>query len=93
MSYYQPSDHDSFQPDIEIDLHGMSAIECKMTLEEIIDSGVYNRVRLIVGKGTRSDYGPVLPAVVKNMLSERGIGFADAPLCAGGAGAIDATLS
>lgn len=64
-----------------------------MTLEEIIDSGVYDRVRLIVGKGTRSDFGPVLPAFVKNMLKERGIAFHEAPKSAGGVGVIDATIS
>ncbi len=92
MSFYQPGDTDSFAPDIEIDLHGMSTTECKMTLEDIIDSGVYNRVRLIVGKGTRSDFGPVLPAFVKGMLKERGIPFTDAPKSAGGDGVIDATI-
>ncbi len=92
MSFYEPHDEDTFEPDIEIDLHGMSTTECKMTLEEIVDSGVYNRVRLIVGKGTNSDFGPVLPVFVKNFLTERGIEFTHPPARMGGTGVIDATL-
>jgi DNA-nicking Smr family endonuclease len=88
MSFYAPRHEDTFEPDLEIDLHGMTTTEAKMTLEEIIESGVYNRVRLIVGKGTRSDYGPVLPAFVKNILTEREISFEHETA----RGIIDATL-
>jgi DNA-nicking Smr family endonuclease len=91
MSYYPPKE-EHFEPDIELDLHGCTTVEAKEMLDEVVESGVYTSARIIVGKGTRSEFGPVLPVFVHNYLKERKITYKHAPLREGGSGVYDVTL-
>ena len=64
-------------PIYDIDLHGVTMSESKMILDEVF---VYvkkhkkiKEVHIIVGTGSRSVNGPVLPSFVMNYLKERHI--------------------
>jgi DNA-nicking Smr family endonuclease len=76
----------------ELDLHGKTGAEAKMLVDELIDSRVYRHIRVIVGKGTHSQMGPVLPYVVKNHLYGRGIRYERSKLADGGEGALEVFL-
>jgi DNA-nicking Smr family endonuclease len=90
MSYYAPSKKEpDAEPDYVLDLHGETTLECKMLLDECLEEHRGELVRIIVGKGTRSANGAVLPLFVHNYLSERGIHYAHAPRSGGGEGAYD----
>jgi DNA-nicking Smr family endonuclease len=91
MSYYPPKDK-HFEPDIELDLHGYTTVEAKEVLDDVVESGVYSTLRIIVGKGKNSELGAVLPSFVHNYLKARNITYAHAPLREGGSGAYDVRL-
>ncbi len=77
MSYYAPQDRkddDAF--DEVIDLHGYSALEVRTLIDELIRDKA-GKVRLIVGRGLRSEYMAVLPNAVANCLREHHILFDD----------------
>lgn len=84
------------QCDAELDLHGHTALEAEeavlLFLEEANEEG-WGRVRIIVGKGTRSEIGPVLPDLVKRILAEQGLSYTYAKLQHGGEGALEVSLS
>ncbi len=79
--------------DAEFDLHGMNALEAERCLKQFL-SEVYKEnlhcVRLIHGKGFRSEAGPVLPNVVDKILRHQGrvLAFCSAPQNQGGYGAV-----
>jgi DNA-nicking Smr family endonuclease len=79
-------------PDFTLDLHGLTVLESKHELEEIIDSGQYTHVQVIVGKGKNSSDGPVLPNFVKNFLFERNIRFSQSKIRDGGEGSLEVYL-
>ncbi len=96
MSYYHldnksKSKEDS-QFELTLDFHGMTTAECKIVLDEIIDEGYYTHLRIIVGKGTQSPHGAVLPYFVKNYLTERNIKFGTSSKARGGEGSIEVYL-
>lgn len=77
MSFYAPKksrDDDTF--DEVIDLHGYSVLEVRNLINELVQERA-GKVRLIVGRGLRSEYIPVLPNAVANCLREHGILFDD----------------
>jgi DNA-nicking Smr family endonuclease len=93
MSYYAPSKKEpEYEPDAVLDLHGSTTSESKMLLDECLEMHKGELVRIIVGKGTRSANGAVLPLFVHNYLAERNIPYAYAPRSGGGEGAYDAQL-
>jgi DNA-nicking Smr family endonuclease len=92
MSYYPKTSEESFEPDIELDLHGCSMVEAKEMLDEIFESGVYGSARIIVGKGMRSEHGAVLPSFVHNYLRHKRIDYSHAPDRQGGKGAYDVVI-
>ncbi len=59
----------------EIDLHGLSMSEAKMILDEVFeylhDHPEIRKLQIVVGIGTGSESGPVLPAYVGNYLTEK----------------------
>ena len=73
MSYYAPKPHTP-EPDLEIDLHGVTTAEAKIILDELIENAVRPfTVNIIVGKGKNSPLGPVLPSFVRNYLTENNL--------------------
>lgn len=82
--------------DEEIDLHGYTAYEAREAVEDFLaDAKVSgcSRVRIIVGKGTRSEGGiAVLPNAVKAVLTQYGYTYTYAKLQDGGEGALEVTL-
>lgn len=79
-------------PDAVFDFHGYTTLECKDELNQIIASGEYSHIRVIVGKGRGSLNGPILPNFVKNFLTEKRIRFAQSKFQDGGEGAIEVYL-
>lgn len=82
--------------DAELDLHGCTSLEARREVEEFIEEAQregWSRIRIIVGKGTRSPGGiAVLPTTVKSILTERGLSYTYAKLENGGEGALEITL-
>ena len=77
----------------EIDLHHLRAVDAETTLKRFLDQArAEDRfcVRVIHGKGLRSESTPVLKALVDRMLRQRGdvLAFASAPSRLGGTGAL-----
>lgn len=60
----------------EIDLHGLSMTDAKMVLDEVFEYILENpeiiELNIVVGVGTGSESGPVLPAFVSNYLTAKG---------------------
>ncbi len=83
--------------DAEFDLHGMLAVNAERHLKQFL-SDVYKEqlhcIRIIHGKGTRSEAGPVLHNVVDKILRQQGrvLAYCSAPQNQGGTGAVLALL-
>lgn len=83
--------------DAEFDLHGMTALDAERWLKQFLldayKEGLHC-IRIIHGKGTRSEAGPVLMNVVDKVLRHQGrvLAFCTAPQTQGGAGAALALL-
>jgi DNA-nicking Smr family endonuclease len=92
MSYYAPTPGPQGQPDEVLDVHGYTVLECKSALDDLLHTSAGMHVRVIVGKGTRSEYGPVLPVFVSNYLNERDIRWCTAHARDGGVGAYEVFL-
>jgi DNA-nicking Smr family endonuclease len=76
----------------EIDLHHLRAQDAEQLLKAFLNearAGSRQCVRVIHGKGLRSDGAPVLMMLVDRVLRQRGdvLAFASAPTALGGAGA------
>ncbi|MEO8160778.1 MAG: Smr/MutS family protein [Arenimonas sp.] len=77
----------------ELDLHHLRAQDAELLLKQFLNearSGARQCVRVIHGKGLRSDGAPVLKMLVDRVLRLRGdvLAFASAPMAQGGAGAV-----
>ena len=77
----------------EIDLHNLRAAEAEALLKRFLNEargGFHPCVRIVHGKGLRSDGAPVLKMLVDRVLRQRGdvLAFASAPLAQGGSGAV-----
>ncbi len=96
MSYYEnlgkKNNKYPQEPEAVFDFHGMKTLECKDELDEILQSGEYSHIRIIVGKGRNSADGPVLPSYVKNYLTERNIRFNQSKIRDGGEGSLEVYL-
>ncbi|MFT5360000.1 MAG: DNA-nicking Smr family endonuclease [Candidatus Paceibacteria bacterium] len=78
--------------ELEIDLHGYTTAEAQDVLDDLLDEGAHAHVRVIVGKGTRSFNGPVLPDFVKSYLNARNIMYRQSKIRDGGEGALEVFL-
>lgn len=81
--------------DEELDLHGCTSGEAREEVEEFLHEAKrmgWSRVRIIVGKGTHSPEGPVLPQTVKAVLAQYGYTYTFAKIQNGGEGALEVTL-
>lgn len=96
MSYYadmgKKNNKYPQEPELIVDFHGYTTLECKDDLDELIEGGQYSHVRIIVGKGRNSIDGPVLPNFVKNYLTERSIRFSQSKIADGGEGSLEVYL-
>jgi DNA-nicking Smr family endonuclease len=77
----------------EIDLHHLRAAEAEALLKRFLNDargGFHPCVRIVHGKGLRSEGAPVLKQIVDRVLRQRGdvIAFASAPPAQGGSGAV-----
>jgi DNA-nicking Smr family endonuclease len=83
--------------DAEFDLHGMLAAPAERHLKQFL-ADVYREhlhcIRIIHGKGTRSEAGPVLHNVVDRILRQQGrvLAYCSAPQNQGGTGAVLALI-
>jgi DNA-nicking Smr family endonuclease len=82
--------------DAELDLHGYTSSEARSAVEELLseaNSAGWQRIRIVVGKGTRSMGGvPILPDVVKAVLIRHGHDYTYAKVFEGGEGVLVVTL-
>jgi DNA-nicking Smr family endonuclease len=76
-------------PDKIIDLHGLTIDESESVLSALLKESRSAHVRIIVGKGTRSANGPVLPNFVKNYLTRHDVSFRQSKIQEGGEGALE----
>lgn len=77
----------------EIDLHHLRVADAEILLKRFLNdarAGGSHCVRVVHGKGLRSEGAPVLKMLVDRMLRQRGdvLAFASAPISQGGAGAV-----
>lgn len=77
----------------EIDLHHLRAADAELVLKRFLNesrSGLNQCVRIVHGKGLRSEGAPVLKMLVDRVLRQRGdvLAFASAPANQGGSGAV-----
>ena len=82
--------------DAELDLHGYRADEARSAAADFLHHAQaegYERVRIIVGKGTRSADGPVLPTTIKALLRTYGYDYTYAKFHEGGEGALDIRIA
>ena len=77
-------------PDVTLDLHGFTTHEATLALDDIRTTSRGLLVRIIVGRGTRSKNGPVLPEHVKNYLVSAGIPYRQSKIQEGGEGSLEA---
>lgn len=80
------------QPEFILDLHGYTTREAGEILDDLILEGEYKHVRIITGKGSFRETGPVLRTYVENYLKNRDIKFSIAKLHNGGQGALEVFL-
>jgi DNA-nicking Smr family endonuclease len=78
-------------PEYILDLHGYTTREAKELLDELLE-GEYGHVRIITGKGTYRETGPVMRNFVEQYLRLREIKFETAKLYNGGEGAFEVYL-
>lgn len=76
-------------PDKVIDLHGLTTDESEEVLSGLLKEPRGVHVRIIVGKGTRSANGPVLPNFVKKYLARHDVSFRQSKIQEGGEGALE----
>lgn len=82
-----------FSAQDEIDLHHLRALDAEVVLKRFLNdargAGTHC-VRIVHGKGLRSEGAPVLKMLVDRVLRQRGdvLAFASAPANQGGAGAV-----
>ncbi len=79
-------------PDYILDLHGFTTKEAEGLLDEAFSKQQYKHVRVITGKGTFRDTGPVMRTFVEDYLENGDFRFEVAKLYNGGDGAFEVYL-
>lgn len=80
------------KPEFILDLHGQTTKEAGEVLDKVIGDGEYRHIRVITGKGTFRETGPVMRTFVENYLENRDIAFKTSKLYNGGEGALEVFL-
>lgn len=83
----------AFSVQDELDLHQLRAADAESVLRQFLNEARSGRracIRIVHGKGLRSEGAPVLKALVDRVLRHRGdvLAFASAPANQGGSGAV-----
>lgn len=78
--------------EIQIDLHGYTTMEAKEILDTLLEENKYKHVRIVVGRGTNSVNGPILPDFVRNYLNTHSIRYNQSKIQDGGEGALEVFL-
>lgn len=79
-------------PTLILDLHGHTTREAKAVLDELLGKNEHSHIRIITGKGTYRETGPVLRSYVQGYLRDRDIAFEIAKISDGGDGALEVFL-
>ena len=79
-------------PEIAVDLHGYTTSEAKDRLDALLAERRYSHVRIVTGKCSYREHGPVLGPFVRSYLEERNIKFNQAKIQDGGEGALEVFL-
>lgn len=79
-------------PTLVLDLHGHTTREAKEVLDEILAKNEHSHIRIITGKGTYRETGPVLRSYAQGYLRDRGISFQISKISDGGDGALEVFL-
>lgn len=80
------------KPEFVLDLHGQTTKQAKVLLDQLLSSGKYKHVRIITGKATFRETGPILKNYVSGYLKDLGLEFQTAKLTNGGDGALEVYL-
>ncbi len=80
-------------PEAVIDLHGHTTGEAKIELDTLLSAHKYSYVRIITGKCSYREHGPILQPFVKSYLTERNIKFNIAKIQDGGEGALEVYIT
>lgn len=80
------------KPEFILDLHGHTTREAGEVLDNLLEAGEYRHIRIITGKGTFRETGPVMRTFVENYLENRDIVFKTSKLYNGGEGALEVFL-
>lgn len=75
-----------------LDLHGCTVKEAKSLLDAMLAEHQFSHVRIITGKSSFREFGPVLAPFVKSYLEGRNIKFHYAKIQNGGEGALEVFL-
>lgn len=79
-------------PTLILDLHGRTTREAKEILDELLAKNEHSHIRIITGKGTYRETGPVLRSYMQGYLRDRNIPFETAKISDGGDGALEVFL-
>ena len=79
-------------PDAIIDLHGYTRDNAGAILADMRKNKAYTQVRIVTGKGTFRESGPVLRDFVKNYLERHHLKYLPAKQSDGGEGAFEVFL-
>lgn len=79
-------------PEFILDLHGFTTKQAEGILDETLLNGQYKHVRVITGKGTFRETGPVMRTFVENYLENNDLLFETSKLYSGGEGAFEVYL-
>ena len=80
-------------PDHIVDLHGYTTAQVEIILSSLFKEGGYSHIRIITGKGSHGDNGPVVRNFVKQYLNNRNIRYNQSKIQDGGEGALEVFVS
>jgi DNA-nicking Smr family endonuclease len=79
-------------PEFILDLHGHTTTKTRQILDDLVGRAEYHHVRIITGKATFRETGPVLRNFVEKYFKDKDIKFSYAKLNDGGEGALEVYL-
>ncbi|MCX6735975.1 MAG: Smr/MutS family protein [Candidatus Parcubacteria bacterium] len=80
-------------PEAIIDLHGYTTWRAKMELDKLLNEHKYSFIRIITGKCSYREHGPILGPFVKKYLEKKNLKFNQAKIQNGGEGALEVYIT